>query len=224
MGILSEYLLPVMEWLGTAAFAVSGALVAVTGSLDLFGVIFVGCVTTFGGGILRDALMGQFPPGVFSNTPFLALAAVTSILVFIVSYYKRRSFGDLKKRIEVINNYFDAVGLAAFTVIGVEKAGEAGFGGHFVFAVCMGLLTGIGGGVMRDVLVDQTPYVLKKHIYAVASMIGACSYHFIKIYFDKTLAVLISVAIIILIRLLATRFRWQLPKIDFKNGAEGKEQ
>lgn len=218
---MSDSVIIVMELIGTIAFAVSGALVAITRSLDLFGVIFVGCVTTFGGGILRDALMGQFPPSVFSSTPYLALAAITSVLVFVVSYCKRKSFQDLKKRIEAINNYFDAVGLAAFTVIGVEKAGEAGFGGHFVFAVCMGLLTGIGGGVMRDVLVDQTPYVLKKHIYAVASIIGACSYYFIKIYFDKTLAVLISVAIIIVIRVLATRFRWQLPKIDFKNGTEG---
>ena len=213
---MSDTVMLVMEVLGTVAFAVSGALVAITGSLDLFGVIFVGCVTAVGGGIMRDVLMGQFPPSIFSNTPMLALAALTAVIVFLVSYRKRKSFGDFKRRLEVINNYFDAVGLAVFTVIGVEKAAEAGFGGHFVFAVCMGLLTGVGGGVLRDVFVDQTPYIFTKHVYAVASLLGGCAYFFGKIYFDKTIAVLLSIAIIILTRLLATRFRWQLPKVDLE--------
>ncbi len=211
---MNDIFIAVMEVIGTVAFAVSGALVAIAGSLDLFGVIFVGCITSVGGGILRDILMGQFPAGIFSNTPVLALAALTALLVFVVSYFKRRSFGDFKKRLDVVNNYFDAVGLAVFTVIGVEKAGEAGFGGHFVFAVCMGMLTGVGGGILRDILVDQTPFVLKKHIYAVASITGACAYFFLKTYIDKPVAVLISVGIIIVLRLFATRFRWQLPKID----------
>ncbi len=213
---MGDTVMLVMEVLGTVAFAVSGALVAIAGSLDLFGVIFVGCVTAVGGGIMRDVLMGQFPPSIFASTPTLLLAALTAVAVFVVSYRKRKAFGDFKKRLEVINNYFDAVGLAVFTVIGVEKAAEAGFGGHFVFAVCMGALTGVGGGVLRDVFVDKTPYIFTKHVYAVASLLGACIYFFGKIYFDKTLAVLISIAIIILIRLLATRFRWQLPKIDLE--------
>lgn len=213
---MSDTVMLVMEVLGTVAFAVSGALVAITGSLDLFGVIFVGCVTAVGGGILRDVLMGVFPPSIFSSTTTLLLAALTAVAVFILSYCKRKSFGDFKKRLEVVNNYFDAAGLAVFTVIGVEKAAEAGYGGHFVFAVCMGLLTGVGGGVLRDIFVDQKPYIFTKHVYAVASLTGAILYFFGKIYLNKTLAVLISVAIIILIRLLATGFRWRLPKIDFE--------
>lgn len=211
----------IMEVLGTVAFAVSGALVAIAGSLDLFGVVFVGCVTAVGGGILRDVLTGVFPPGIFSNTPTLLLAALTALAVFFLSYRKRRSFDDFKRRLEVVNNYFDAVGLAVFTVIGVEKTAEAGYGGHFVFAVCMGLLTGVGGGVLRDIFVDQKPYIFTKHVYAVASLVGAIAYFFGRIYFVKTLAVLISVAIIMLIRLLATVFRWQLPKINVDNG-DGK--
>lgn len=211
---MSDALILVMELIGTVAFAVSGSLVAIAGSLDLFGVIFVGCVTAVGGGILRDVLMGRFPPGIFANTPMLALAALTAILVFMVSRFKRRSFGDFKKRLDQINNYFDAVGLAVFTVIGVEKAETAGFGGWFVFAVCMGLLTGIGGGILRDIFVDRTPSVLQKQVYAVASIIGAVAYFVCKAYLERPLAVLISVTIMILLRLLATRFRWQLPRID----------
>ncbi len=211
---MSDSLILVMELIGTVSFAVSGALVAITGSLDLFGVIFVGCITAFGGGIMRDALMGQIPPGIFSNVPMLLLAAMTALLVFVLSYVKRKSFGDFKKRLEVINNYFDAVGLAVFTVIGVERA-AAGFSERFVFSVCMGMLTAVGGGVLRDVLVDQTPFILKKHVYAVASILGGCVYFLGKIYFES-IAVLLSIAIIILMRLLATKFRWQLPKIDFE--------
>lgn len=203
-----------MEWIGTTAFAVSGALVAITRGLDLFGVIIVGCITSVGGGILRDVLMGQFPPGIFSNVPMLALAALTSVLVFVFSYRKRYFFEDFKRRLEVINNYFDAVGLAVFTVIGVEKAVAAAFGDKFVFAVCMGLLTGVGGGVLRDVLVDQTPYILKKHVYAVASVAGAVVYYEGRLYLDRTLTLFAAVALIILLRLLATRFRWRLPRID----------
>lgn len=210
---MSDTVILILEIMGTVAFAVSGALIAITHGLDLFGVLFVGCITSVGGGILRDVLMGQTPPGIFSNTLILALAAVTSLLVFFVSYAKRGSFGDLKRKIELFNNYFDAAGLAIFTVIGVEKA--ASLGGSFIFSVCMGLLTGVGGGLMRDILVDQTPYVLKKHIYAVASIAGACVYYLGRSRFES-LAVLISVAGIILIRLLATKFRWQLPRIDLK--------
>lgn len=210
---MSDTLILLMEWIGTVAFAVSGALVAITGGLDLFGVIIVGCITSVGGGILRDVLMGQFPPGIFSNVPMLALAALTSVLVFVFSHRKRNSFEDFKRRLEVINNYFDAVGLAVFTVIGVEKAVAAGFGDKFVFAVCMGLLTGVGGGVLRDVLVDQTPYILKKHVYAVASVAGACVYYFGRIYFEPV-AIFVSVVGIILTRLLATKYRWKLPKIQ----------
>lgn len=213
---MSDTFIFVMEVIGTVAFAVSGALVAIAGSLDLFGVVFVGCVTAVGGGILRDVLMGQFPPGIFSNTPVIALAALTAILVFALSAFKRRSFNDLKKRLELINNYFDAAGLAVFTVIGVEKTGEAGYGGHFVFAVCMGMLTGIGGGILRDIFVDRTPSVLQKQVYAVASILGAITYFVCKIYLDRPVSVLISVAVIIVLRLLATRFRWQLPKIDLE--------
>lgn len=203
----------IMEIVGTVAFAISGSLVAVKGSLDLFGVIFVGCVTAVGGGISRDILMGKFPPAIFSNTLFLAIAAVTCVFAFVFSYLKRKSFTDFRRRLEVVNNFFDAIGLAAFTVTGVESAITYGFSSYPVFAISAGVLTGIGGGIIRDILVDKTPYVLRKHIYALASAIGGCLYFYTRIYLNKTVAVFISVGIIILIRVLATKFHWKLPKV-----------
>ena len=206
----------IMEIVGTVAFAVSGSLVAVKGSLDLFGVIFVGCITAVGGGISRDVLMGKFPPNIFANTEFLGLAAATCILTFIFSYRKRRSFGDFRKRLEVVNNFFDATGLAAFTITGVESAIACGFSKFPVFAISMGVLTGIGGGILRDVLVDKTPYVLRKHIYALASALGGCLYFYARIFINKSLAAFVSMAIIIIVRIMATKFHWKLPKINLE--------
>lgn len=210
-------LILIMEIIGTIAFSVSGSLVAINGSLDLFGIVFVGCITAVGGGILRDILMGQFPPNIYSDTKFLAVAMLTSLLVFVFSCLKRRSFNDFQNKLETINNYFDAIGLSAFTITGVEMAVDSGFLSQPVFVISMGFLTGIGGGIIRDVLVDKTPYVLRKHIYALASIIGGCIYYVIRLYTNKMLAVSVSMVIIILIRVMATKYHWKLPKIDFEN-------
>ena len=207
-----------MEIIGTAAFAISGALIAVGCELDLFGVVFIGCVTAVGGGILRDALLGNFPAAIFSVPLLLLIAVVSSLLVFLISYWNVKRFDLLKKRIEMINNFFDAIGLAAFTVTGAEAAFAAGYGDKAVFTVFMGMTTGIGGGIMRDVLVDKTPYVLKKHIYALASIFGATLYYIIRVYRQDTVAAMLAaMPFIVLIRLAATKFRWHLPKIRFEN-------
>ncbi|MBQ7289191.1 MAG: trimeric intracellular cation channel family protein [Clostridia bacterium] len=213
---MSEAILSIMEIIGTVAFAISGALIAARRSLDLFGVILVGCVTSVGGGVLRDVFMGKIPPAIFSNTIILLIAAITSIVVFIILYIHAKQFDVYEKRIETINNFFDAVGLAAFSVTGTEMACAAGFSDKFVFSISMGILTGIGGGIIRDILVDKTPYVLKKHIYALASILGSCLYYFIKINSNKVVAALIAMPFIIIIRVLATKYHWKLPRIRLK--------
>ena len=106
-----------LEIIGTIAFAISGALVAISASLDIFGIIFVSCVTAFGGGILRDILLGVNPPAVFDNAMFLLIAIVTAIVVFVVSYINKKNFDSIRHKIEHINNIFDAIGLAAFSII-----------------------------------------------------------------------------------------------------------
>lgn len=205
----------IMELIGTIAFAISGALIAVRCGLDLFGVALVGCITSVGGGILRDLFLGKIPPNIFSNVIVLAIATITSIVVFAVSYFNANKFESLEKRIESINNFFDAVGLATFSVIGTETACETGFSDMAVLSISMGLLTGIGGGIIRDVLVDRTPYVLKKHIYALASIVGGTIYYLIRTKGNKILALIIAIPIIVIIRILATKYHWKLPKIPF---------
>lgn len=205
----------ITEWIGTIAFAISGALIAVRCCLDLFGVVLVGCITSVGGGIMRDLFLGKIPPSIFSNVPILATATATSIAVFVISYVNAPKFEILEKRTESVNNFFDAIGLAAFSITGTEMACDAGFSDKAVFCISMGLLTGIGGGIIRDVLVDKTPYVLKKHIYALASILGSSFYYFIRISCKKVIAIIVAMSIIIFIRMFATKFHWKLPKVHF---------
>lgn len=214
--MVSDILFTIMEVAGTVAFAVSGALVAIASGLDLFGVITVGCITAVGGGAIRDLLIGRTPPQVFANPKMMLIALVTTIVVFIVSYINAKNFKNMKEKIDKINIVFDAIGLAAFSVTGVEIVRATEYGGNAFLAITLGLITGVGGGILRDVLVNEKPYVLTKHVYAVASILGCCIYYFILEYSSlKITATFTSAGVVVLIRMLAAKYRWQLPKIKF---------
>ncbi len=211
---MREILMLIMELLGTVAFAVSGTLVAACCGLDLFGVLTVGTITAVGGGVIRDLIIGQIPPAIFSKPEILVLVLVTSLAVFIVAFINSKKIKDLRLKIERINIFFDALGLAAFSVTGVEVTCAAGYSDNAVLAVVLGVITGVGGGVLRDVLVNEKPYILVKHIYAVASLIGAVVYYLVSIYFgNELIGTIISVLLTITIRMLAAKFRWNLPKV-----------
>lgn len=202
------------EIIGTIAFAISGALMSISAGLDIFGVVFVGCITAVGGGITRDLMIGVHPPAIFENFEIFLVAIVTCILVFVISYIYRKKFVELRKKIEYINNFFDAIGLAAFAVIGSEVGFKNGFSDNVFIIVVIGMITGVGGGIFRDILLDTTPYVFKKHIYAVAAIAGSASYALIRKYDgNATVGSLFSIVFIVLIRLLSTRYCWNLPKV-----------
>ena len=212
--MIHHIVMTVLEIVGTISFSVSGALVAIGGGLDLFGVLFVGCITAVGGGIIRDLCLGSMPPTIFSHPGILMIALLSALAVFIIAYFNAKRFPTFRHRLEQINNGFDALGLAAFAVTGTEIACAAGFEEWAVFAIVMGMITGVGGGMLRDILVGQTPYVLKKHVYALAAILGSLIYYLIRLY--TPLAVMgsfVAILFIILIRLLATVRRWELPKI-----------
>lgn len=212
--MINELLVAITEWLGTIAFAVSGSLVAIGCGLDLFGVSIVGCVTAVGGGMLRDILLGIAPPQVFSKPLVLILALLTTLIVFTISYFNAKKFKDLREKIERMNLVFDALGLASFSVTGVEVACSAGACENAVLAITLGVITAVGGGVLRDVLVNEKPYVLTKHIYALASLCGSGIYYLMgEVFGLKIWGTVISIAITLLIRLLAAHFHWKLPKI-----------
>lgn len=211
---MREILMLIMEILGTIAFSVSGTLVAARCGLDLFGVLTVGTITSVGGGIIRDVIIGKIPPTVFTKPEILILALVTSLVVFIIAFLNSKRIKDLQQKIDSLNIFFDALGLAAFSVTGVEVTCAAGHTENVVLPIVLGVITGVGGGVLRDVLVNEKPYILIKHIYAVASLLGAVVYYLVGIRFGYQLVgTIVSILITITIRMLAAKFRWNLPKV-----------
>ena len=217
----SEIILLVLEIIGTVAFAVSGAFVAIKAKLDIFGVLFIGCITAVGGGITRDLLIGKTPPAIFEidKLYILAIAAVSALVVFVAAYLSRKQFLTTYEHFEPIQNVFDAFGLAAFSVTGTEIAFTGGLSGNPVLAILLGVLTGVGGGVFRDVLTSTTPYIFKKHVYALASIGGAGVYYVMRFFVETETPLvpsLVAMALVVVVRLLAAKYRWSLPKVKLE--------
>lgn len=210
---MNSVLMIVLEVIGTVAFAVTGAFLSVKRNLDIFGVVFIGCITAVGGGITRDVIIGKFPPTIFSHTEIILIAAVTSVIIFLISYLHADKFEQIREKTEKINNIFDAVGLSAFAVTGTEAVCHSEYGGYFVLAVLMGMLTGVGGGIFRDILVTETPYVLKKHVYALAALIGSIVYYVLRTPLGTAWSSAAAMLLIFAIRMLATKYHWKLPKV-----------
>src|SRR3954451_15108518 len=152
-----------LDLAGCFVFALSGGLAAVRARLDVFGVVVVATVTAIGGGVLRDVLAGLTPPNALRHWPYLAVPAAAAVMVFVWDPAVSR----MRRPIVVL----DAAGLGLFTVTGTRVALERGLGP--AGAVALGVLTGIGGGVLRDVLLREIPLVLRREIYALASAAGA---------------------------------------------------
>ena len=215
----SEIILLVLEIIGTVAFAVSGAFAAIKAKLDIFGVLFIGCITAVGGGITRDLLIGDTPPRIFDNLHILAIAATSALVVFVAAYLSRKQFLVTYEHFEPVQNVFDAFGLAAFSVTGTEIAFTSGLAENPVLAILLGVLTGVGGGVFRDVLTSTTPYIFKKHVYALASIGGASVYYVMRLFVEtKTPLVpsLVAMVLVVAVRLLAAKYRWSLPKVKLE--------
>ena len=199
-----------MEWIGAVAFAISGALVAIRREMDLLGVVMLGLVTAVGGGMLRDVLLGITPPSVFFEPSQAILALLTALVVFTVARSGRwpHTRHGLWERLFFI---CDTLGLAAFTMAGMNKAllMAQGLG----IAAVMGVLTGVGGGVFRDVLAGERPSIFVRHVYASACMAGALAGVILWPWAGEAVAVPAGAAVVLLMRILAARFRWNLPRI-----------
>lgn len=210
---ISDLIFNICELVGTAAFAVSGAMAAINKRVDIFGVLFLGIITALGGGITRDIIIGQLPPRMFTSYTYVALAALASLAVFIVASVYKDGFIRSEPRIDRVNNVFDALGLGAFTVTGVRVGIDAGYMENVFMIVFLGMITGVGGGLLRDLMIDEIPFVLKKRVYAVASIMGGIVYWLcIRLRAGELCAMIAGIAVVFLIRMLATTFKWNLPK------------
>lgn len=208
---LSEMLIFALEMVGTVAFSIAGGLVGIERGLDYFGILVLSVTTAVGGGMIRDLILGRTPPAMFINPIYVFVAICASVLILLMLHQKG-NFVENGKFVSFMGliTFFDALGLGVFTVIGVNAAIEAGYHNAFL-SVFVGVMTGVGGGMLRDILVRRTPLVMRREIYAVASIVGAVPYYYLQIHFTKTICMLLCAAVIVTIRLLSVRFHWNLP-------------
>ena len=198
----------VLDLIGTFVFALSGAVAGVRERLDLFGVLVLSFAAASAGGIMRDLLIGAVPPSAISDWRYLAVSLLAGLVTFF--WY------PISERLRSLSNQvliFDAAGLALFAVAGAQKA--LGYGLNPAMAALLGMLTGIGGGMLRDVLLAQTPTVLRSELYAVAALAGAVTVvvgHVLNL--PPTLMAIAGAALCFGIRLIAIRRGWHLPVAD----------
>ena len=205
-----QYFIMFLEIMGTAAFAVSGAVTALKKNMDIFGVCVMGITTATGGGVIRDIILGRTPPQMFYDSKYVVVSLIVSIIIFFPFL---RHFLTANKRIyEAVLLFTDSAGLGIFTVCGVKVAIEAGYAENTFLVLFIALVTGVGGGVLRDIFAHDRPYIFIKHIYACAALAGAV---LCKLLWDgagQSVSMVSGLLLVILIRLLSAKYKLSLPK------------
>ncbi len=206
----------ILEIIGTIAFASSGAIAAIEKKMDIFGVNVLGATTAVGGGIMRDVILGLTPPTAFSKPIYIIISILTCTLIFAVAYIRPSA---LHSRIR--NEYYDrlmfwcdTLGLGIFTVVGIQAAQRAVEENNAFFFVFIGVLTGVGGGVLRDIMLGEIPYILVKHIYACAAIVGGAVCVICRGVLGEAAGLVLGLAATVILRALAAHFRWNLLRIE----------
>ena len=194
----------VLDILGTFAFAISGALVALDKKFDIFGVIIIAFVTAVGGGMLRDVLINAHPINWIGDLNYLYIIFSAVLFTFLfkskIAYLSKTMF------------LFDTIGISVFTLLGLQKG--LSYDLHPIIAIIMGMISAVFGGVLRDVLTAKIPLIFEKEVYASACLAGGISYlilHYFKV--DENINFIISAIVIASIRAVAVKFHLELPKI-----------
>lgn len=196
----------VLDILGTFAFAISGALVALEKKLDIFGVIIIAFVTAVGGGMLRDLLINAHPINWIGDLNYLYIIFTAVIFTFLF----KSKIAHLSKTMFL----FDTVGLGVFTLLGLEKG--LSYNLHPIIALIMGMTSAVFGGVLRDVLTNKVPLIFEKEIYASACLAGGIIYLLIYQFtvVPENINFIISASIVVITRAIAVKFHLELPKIQ----------
>ncbi len=195
-------LLAALDLIGTCVFALSGATLAVRARMDVFGVIVLAIVTAVSGGIIRDVLIGVVPPAAIADWRPVALATLSGAVCF--------AWPRLVERLSHPVQVFDAAGLGAFAVTGAQAALDHGL--NPPMSAVLGMVSGIGGGMLRDVLMARVPVVLRAEIYALAALIAATTvvvFHLLAL--PPALAALLGAALCLFLRMMAIYRNWKLP-------------
>ena len=200
-----EFFIYVLDLFGTMAFAVTGAFKAIEHKADIVGIIILATITGVAGGTIRDVILGKSLPNSLID-PFYVIITVTSAIVIFLLHSKMKKHWNIFLK-------FDAIGLGVFTVIGATFAYNI-FGLNFLVIVLSGMLTAIGGGILRDVFVSQTPIVFVKELYASASFLGAAVFYLVILLTNDVYAGTISGLLLATgLRMVAMKYNWNLPKV-----------
>lgn len=194
----------ILDYLGTIAFAVTGASKAIAHKADIFGIIVLATVVGVGGGVTRDVIFGRFPTA-FSDPIYVTITVIVGIVMFFL-------YTKFKKQMNIWL-VFDAVGLGVFSILGASIAYQV-VGLEFLPMLFGGMITAIGGGILRDVFVREIPIVFVKEVYAIASIVGiVVFYATLSFGVNIEIASVIGIVVGTGIRLLAMKFNWNLPKV-----------
>ena len=194
------HIIDILELVGVAAFSVSGATTAIKKKMDLFGVLFLAMVTAIGGGVLRDVVMNVGVPVFFQHYEYTVVILISAVFTMVLK-------GRIKWKNIVF--FFDAVGLAVFAVYAGVKAIELDYNLLSFLFVCV--ITGIGGGMLRDIIAREIPMVLQKEIYATAAFLGAVALWFVYPLLGRDISTYLCIGLILLIRILSHRLQLCLP-------------
>ena len=219
-----EILLDIIHFIGIISFSAAGAMVAIDHETDWFGVVFLSVITCFGGGLLRDVVAGQSIgrdlPVLFTEMQLeLLVSILTATAMFLVAMIFKRKYVKEEKLVDSINNILDALGIGVFSAAGTAAYLSAGP----LVAIIMGMLSSVGGSLTRDIILNDIPFILRKRIYALATLVGSAVYYLTAVYIipdtDATnvIATIACLVVIFSIRMCATYFHWNMPKaIDFE--------
>ena len=198
-------LLTVLNIIGVVAFTLSGVLKGLKHQLDIFGIIVLGAITATGGGVIRDVLLNKVPSTIISESDIYL-----SIVVSVIGYFIAQNLNSLGRLIAIT----DAAGLAVFVIIGAEAAISSKAGIGVVGTAIMATLTGVGGGMIRDSLVRETPFVLKEELYATLCVLGGAIYYYFAMYthLPKSLYTNVIMILIFVMRVIAIKYKLNLPK------------
>ena len=200
----SEFFIYVLDLFGTVAFAITGAFKAIERKFDVVGILLLATITGVAGGTIRDVILGRIPNSI-SDPTYVILKIESGIIIFFL-YYRLKKHWNLFLK-------FDAIGLGVFTIIGATFAYNI-FGLNFLAILLAGILTAVGGGILRDIFVNQVPIVFVKEFYLSASFIGIVVFSVI-LYFTDDLyyATIVGIILTTSLRLIAMKYNWNLPKV-----------
>ena len=195
----------ILDLFGTMAFAVTGAFKAIEHKADIVGIIILATITGVAGGTIRDIILGHFHPHSISDPNYVIITTTTGVVIFFL-YPKMQKHWNLFLK-------FDALGLGVFTAIGATLAYQL-FRMNFLAMVMAGMLTAVGGGILRDMFVNEIPMVFVKELYASASFLGVVVFYIILIAkFQIEVATIGSIVVTTILRLVAMKYNWNLPKV-----------